>query len=150
MSKTLKNSFYAKLTYEKFLEAHHRAKNNKRKKEIYLYEMDLETNLINLINEIKEKRYKMGKYREFIVYEPKQRIIKALPYKDRIVHQWYVEEFIKPFFVKRFISNSYACIEDRGTHKAIQKLQYFMKKMKKNYPNYYIIKCDIKKYYLIF
>lgn len=147
MSKTLKNCFYDKLIYDNFLSAHYRAKKNKRKKEIYLYEMDLETNLINLMNEIVEKKYKMGKYREFIVYEPKQRIIKSLPYRDRIVHQWYIEEFIKPYYIKRFISDSYACIENKGTHKAVKKLQGFMRKMKKLYPDYYIIKCDIKKYF---
>lgn len=148
MPKTIKKQFYAKLTFDNFLKAHERAKKNKgNKKEIILYEMDLENNLINLIEEIKNGNYKIGKYREFKIYEPKMRIIKALPYKDRIVHQWYVEEFIKPMIAKKFIYDSYACIKDKGSHRAVLRLQFFMRQMKKKYNEYYIIKCDIKKYF---
>lgn len=148
MSKTIKKCFYNKLTFQKMLEAHYRAvKNKKNKKEVVLYEMDLENNIINLIDSIKNKTYHLGKYREFKVYEPKERLIKSLPYRDRIVHQWYVEEFIKPYFTKRFIKDSYACIETKGTHKAEIVLQKYMRIMKRKYGSYYILKCDIKKYF---
>ena len=148
MSKTIRNSFDSKLTYQKLLEAHYRANKGKRKKpEIIIYEMDLETNLIQLIQNIKNGTYRLGKYREFTIKDPKERVIRSLPYRDRIVHQWYVEEFIKPFFVKRFISDSYACINDRGVHMAINKLQKYMRKMKKLYGVYYVVKFDIKKFF---
>lgn len=148
MSKTLKNSFYKNLTFEKLLAAHYRAKKNKRNKmEVMKYELDLENNIINLMDDIKNHKYRIGKYREFKVYEPKMRIIKALPYKDRVVHQWYVEEFMKSFMVKRFIYDSYACIEGKGTHKASLQVQKYMRKMKNSYGDYYIIKCDIRKYF---
>lgn len=112
-----------------------------------MYELDLENNIINLIEDIKNKKYHLGKYREFKVYEPKERLIKSLPYRDRIVHQWYIEEFIKPFFTKRFIKDSYACIENRGSHKAALQTQKYMRIMKQKYGSYYILKCDIKKYF---
>ena len=148
MPKTIKNVFIKKLTFERMIEAHYRAVKGKRnKKEIINYEIDLETNITNLINNIKKNTYKQGKYREFIVYEPKQRLIKSLPYQDRIVHQWYVEEFIKDFYYKRFIKDTYACIKDRGTHKAVDNVQKYMRKMKRVNKNYYVLKCDIKKYF---
>ena len=148
MSKTIKNVFVKKLDFILFIEAHNRAKKSKMsKKEVLKFELDLETNLINLMNKIKNGSYKVGKYRSFTVYEPKERLIKSLPYCDRIVHQWYVEEFIKPFIVPRFISDTYACIEGRGTHKAVFKLQEYMRIMKKNWGKYYIVKCDIKKFF---
>lgn len=148
MSKSIKNCFYKKLTFEKLLAAHERASEGKRnKKEIILFEIDLETNLIKIINEIKNGTYKFGKYREFIVYEPKRRIIKSLPYRDRVVHQWYIEEFIKPYFYKRFINDTYACLDERGTHKAVLRLQKQMRMMKYKYGSYYVLKCDIKKYF---
>lgn len=148
MSKTIKNSFDKNLTFLKFLQAHDRAsKGKKQKKEIILFEIDLETNIIKIINSIKKKQYKTGKYREFKVYEPKERIIKSLPYQDRIIHQWYVEEFIKPYFYPRFIKDTYACLDNRGTHKAVSQLQKYMKKMKKQYGRYFVLKCDIKKFF---
>ena len=102
---------------------------------------------MNIVNSIKNNKYKIGEYHEFIVYEPKERIIKSLPFKDRIVHQWYVEEFIIPYIVPKFIKDTYACIRNRGTHKALYTTQRYMKIMKRKYQNYYILKCDIRKYF---
>ena len=55
MPKTIKNVFIKKLTFERMIEAHYRAVKGKRnKKEIINYEIDLETNITNLINNIKK------------------------------------------------------------------------------------------------
>ena len=58
---------------------------------------------------------------EFTIYEPKERKIKTLNYKDRVVICWYVENFLKPYFKPNFIEDSYACLEGKGTHKAVKK-----------------------------
>ncbi len=148
MSKTIKNCFDDKLTYINLYNAYYRiCKNRRNKSYILKFELDLETNLINIMNELKTNTYKPGKYHEFIIYEPKQRLIKALPFKDRVVHQWYIGEFIKPFIVKRFITDTYSCIENRGTHKAVLQIQKYMQKYRRINPDYYVLKCDIKKYF---
>lgn len=148
MPKKIKNLFYEKLTFEKMLEAHHRAKQHKTyKAEVIKFEINLENNLINLINQLKNGSYRLGKYFTFRVFEPKERIIQALPYRDRIVHQWYVEEFIKPFIVPRFISTSFACLSDKGTHKAVEEVQKQMRIYKRNYGDFWILKCDIHKFF---
>lgn len=148
MCKTIKKCFLERLTFENMLAAHKRAsKGKKSKKEVILFEMDLETNLIRIIDEIRNHKYKFGEYREFLVYEPKERIIKSLPYRDRVVHQWFVEEFVKPYYSKRFIKDTYACIDGKGTHLAVEKTQEYMRKMKKQYGEYYVLKCDVKKYF---
>ena len=85
MCKTIRNSFDKKLNFKNLLDAHERAsKGKKYKKEVILFEMDLETNIIKILNEIKNDIYKFGNYRKFIIYEPKERVIKSLPYRDRI------------------------------------------------------------------
>lgn len=148
MSKTIKNCFDDKLTYINLYNAYYRICKNKRNKDYILeYEIDLETNLTNLLNDLKDNKYRPGKYREFIIYEPKERLIKALPFKDRIVHQWYIQEFIKPYILKRFIIDTYSCIDNRGTHKAVDKLQKYMRITNRNNSDYYVLKCDIKKYF---
>lgn len=148
MCKTIKSCFDELLTFDKLLAAHRRASLGKRsKKEVILFDMDLETNLIRIYNDLKEEKYSFGEYREFIVYEPKMRIIKSLPYRDRVVHQWYVEEFIKPYFYPRFTQDTCACLENRGTHYAAKKTQGVMRKMKRMNPSYYVLKCDVKKYF---
>lgn len=37
------------------------------------------------MNDIISKKYKLGEYRIFFIYEPKKRVIEALPFKDRVV-----------------------------------------------------------------
>lgn len=59
MCKTIKCMFDECLTFDKLLKAHNRAsKGKKTKNEIIIFEMDLETNLIRLLKDIKHKRYK--------------------------------------------------------------------------------------------
>ena len=148
MPRTIKNCFYKKLTFDNLLAAHLRARDQKTtKKELIIFEMSLENNLVDLLNQLKTGRYRIGQYRTFYVTEPKLRKIQALPYVDRIVHQWYVEEFIKPYIVPKFIKDTYACIVDRGTHKAVDAIQHYMQVYQRNVGNYWILKCDIKKYF---
>ena len=148
MPKKIKNLFYKNLTFKKLLDAHYRARKNKAyKKDVILFEMNLENNIINLLNSIKNNNYKMGKYYDFKIFEPKERTIHSLPYRDRVVHQWYVEEFIKPYIVPKFINSSFACIVDRGTHKANNYIQHQMQIFKRNYGDFWVLKCDIRRFF---
>lgn len=82
MSKKIRNCFYKNLTFEKFVAAEKRARRHKiYKYEVITFELNLENNLINLINRLKNKTYHLGKYHQFTVTEPKERIIKALHIK---------------------------------------------------------------------
>lgn len=148
MPKKIKNCFYKNLTFEKLYEANLRARKHKVcKSEVVKFEINLENNLTNLLNKIRNHTYHLGKYYTFKVYEPKERTIKALPYVDRIVHQWYVEEFIKPNIVPKFISTTFACLKDRGTHKAALEVEKQIRICNQNNPNFWILKCDIKGFF---
>lgn len=148
MSKKIRNCFYKNLTFDKLLQAHLRARKHKTyKSELINFEINLENNLINLKHKIENGTYRVGKYHSFKVYEPKERVIKALPYVDRIVHQWYVEEFIKPYIMPKFIFQTFACIPDRGTHKAVEQVQNYMREFKRNYGDFWVLKCDIRRFF---
>ena len=75
---------------------------------------------LELEKQLKNGTYKHGDYTKFKIYEPKERIIMSSEYRDRVVHRWYVEKFIKPYFVPQFISTSYAGIEGRGMSKHLR------------------------------
>ena len=129
-------------------EAYIRARENKSNKmDVIFFGDDIEKNIVNLIKEIRSGVYKIGLYREFKVYSPKERVIKSLPFRDRVVHQWYVHQFLIPTLVPKFIYDSHACIKTKGTHKAVNRVNYFMKMAKLQYGNYYILKMDIKKFF---
>lgn len=147
-TKTIKNQFNKQLTFDNILLSHLKSKKNKsNRRELILFEFDLETNLYKIYKSLLNETYKPGKYRTFTIYEPKQRIIKSLPYKDRVVQTFYIDYFIKPYIIPRLIKDTYACIDKRGTLKAVLQTKKYMNKMKNKYGEYYIIKCDIKKYF---
>ena len=97
MPKTIKNIYDNSVSFENLLKAHKKARCGKReKKKIILFELKLEQELLELEKQLKNGTYKNGGYTKFKIYEPKERIIMASEYKDRVIHQWYVEKFIKP------------------------------------------------------
>ena len=148
MPKTIRNVYNKAVSFEKILAAHKKARRGKReKKEVIKFELNLESEILRLEKELKTGTYKTGEYKIFKIYEPKERLIMASTYADRVVHQWYVENFIKPYFVPQFIGTSYAGIDGRGMHKASKDVQKAMRKAKYKWNNYYILKMDVTKYF---
>ncbi len=47
----------------------------------------------------------------------------------------------------RFITTTYACLENRGTHKAVETVEKYLRIYKRNYGDFWILKCDIKKFF---
>ncbi len=50
------------------------------------FEYDLETNLFQLQEELRNREYQPGAYRNFYIRERKLRLISAAPFRDRVVH----------------------------------------------------------------
>ena len=117
--------------------------------EVLTFGYDPLGNLIELHNELVWKTYRIGRYREFIVREPKERLIQSLPLRDRIVQQA-LHQVIEPIFDTGFIYDSYACRKGKGTHKAMKRLKYFLcaarRKWGSDTPIHYL-HCDIRKYF---
>ena len=148
MPKTIKNVYDTAVSFEKLMSAHKKSRRGKReKRNVIKFELKLEEEILKLNEQLKNGTYKHGKYRQFKVYEPKERIINAADYKDRVVHQWYVENFITPYFVPQFITTSYAGIKGRGMHKASKDVQKAMRSANDKWNNYYILKMDVAKYF---
>ena len=148
MPKTIRNEFYKNLTYEKLMEAHIKSRKGKGyRKEIIEFNLKQEEYIMWLLEMLKTKKYKHGGYTTFFVTEPKLRKIEKSNYIDRIVHRWVVDNFLAPAFVPQFIDTSYACLKNKGMHRACLYVQNTMKHCKRIWGNYYILKMDIAKYF---
>ena len=85
------------------------AKKHKSKKQYVLdFEKNLKDNLLELTNELFERRYKPQPSVCFIVEEPKKREIFAANFRDRIVHHLYYN-YTYELFNNTFIEDSYSC-----------------------------------------
>ncbi len=129
--------------YEAYLTAR---KGKKYREEVLEFTANLEENLIEIQNELLHNTYEVGRYREFFVYEPKQRMIMALPFKDRVI-QWAIYRVVNPIFEKQFYEHSYACRVGKGTHSAANKLQSWLQMVNKKPGKWYYLKMDISKYF---
>ena len=148
MPKTIRNKFNKYLTYEKLLEAHKKSRKGKGyRKEIILFNLKQEEYILWLLEKLKSKTYKHGGYTEFYVTEPKLRKIEKSRYIDRIVHRWVVDNFLEPAFVPQFVSSSYACLKNKGMHRAALYVQNKIKHCKTIWKEYYILKMDVSKYF---
>lgn len=100
----------------------------------------LEEETDRLYKELLTKTYRHGKYRLFTIYDPKKRNIAAAPFRDRVVHHA-VHDVIEPIIDKTFIYDSYACRFGKGTHKALNRAQGFLR------ANRFCFHGDIKQYF---
>lgn len=137
------------ISFESLLAAHQKARCCKQhKKEVIEYEMHLCRNLWALHYDLMYHRYKIGEYRKFLIYDPKEREIQAISYRDRIVQHSLCDNLLIPVFEKNLINANCACRVGKGTDYAIRLLRSFMVKHYKKYgKSGYFVKLDVKKYF---
>lgn len=123
------------------------ARRRRYKGDALRFGMNLEHEILLLQKELRSGTYKPGEYRSFVRCDSKRRIIQVAPFRDRVVHHA-VCNCIAPLFETHFIHDSYACRKNRGTHKAIQRVERFIQSASENFsiPTYYM-QCDIRKYF---
>lgn len=100
----------------------------------------LEPELLHLQKELRKGRYIPGGHRYFKVYDPKERTIAVAPFRDRVVHHALVN-ILEPIYERCFIFDTYATRKAKGTHAAVSRAQYFLRK------NRWYLKADIHKYF---
>jgi RNA-directed DNA polymerase len=136
------------VTFENLEAAYRSAAKLKRyRPDVLKFTRNVEENLITLQNELIHKTYEIGRYREFYVYEPKKRLIMALPFRDRVV-QWAVYRIVEPLLDAQFIFDSYACRKGKGVQKAADRMQYWLRRLWRQHGDQvYYLKLDISKYF---
>ena len=91
------------------------------------FEFNLEENLFNLQAELCTGRYTPGAYHSFYIHDPKRRLISAAPFRDRVVHHALCA-VTAPLFERSFIDQSYANRIGKGTHRALDQAQAYLRR----------------------
>ena len=105
-----------------------------------MFFMEQEKELPLLHEQLRDGTYRHGPYHYFWIHDPKDRLVAAAPFRDRVVHHAIVR-VIEPIFEKRFIEDSYACRVGKGTHAAMRRALHFARGHR------YALKCDVQKYF---
>lgn len=129
--------------------AYYCARKNKRNTYNQLkFELNYESNLLDLRDQILERRYKPLPEIAFIVNKPVKREIFAADFRDRVVHHL-LFNYLNPVMEKYFINDCYSCRKNRGTSYGIKRMESFMSGCSDNYTkDCYILKLDIQGYFM--
>jgi len=111
---------------------------------IATFERDLGANLAALEQELLLGTYHPQPYRRFMVTEGrKPRVVVAPAFRDVVV-QHAIYAVVYPLFDSTFIHDSYGCRKGKGTHKAADQAQRFLRQSR---PDSYTLQLDIRRFY---
>jgi len=105
------------------------------------FEMNFESELLRLKEELKSHNYKPGPSICFAITDPKLREVWAADFRDRVVHHLLVG-YLEPVWEKMFVFHSYACRKLKGAHKAIRNLKKIIS------PDLYFLQVDIQSFFV--
>ena len=136
------------ISLENLLEAWKEFLNGKRsRRDVQIFERNLMGNVIALHQDLADKTYTHSPYQAFNISDPKPRNIHKAAVRDRLLHHALYRK-LYPFFDKTFITDSYSCRLNKGTHKAINRFRQFAYMESKNHTKtIWVLKCDIRKFF---
>jgi hypothetical protein len=108
--------------------------------EVRAFAVHLDAEIAALRQELLEGRCRFDRYRSFRIRDPKERVIHAAPFRDRVL-QHAVMNVCEPVFERAQVFDSYACRKGKGTRAAL----FRARELARRYPCY--LKLDVRKYF---
>ena len=126
---------------ENLMAAAHRARRGKsRKPDVEDFFHRVESEVMALHESLLSGTWRPGGYRQFIIHEPKRRLISAAPFADRVVHHALCLP-MEPALSRRFIARSFSCQVGKGTTAARECVRQLVNRHR------HVLKCDVRKFF---
>lgn len=119
----------------------------KNKKKVRNYKEHKCIYISRIYNILKNRTYEVGKYNVFTIYEPKERLIVSQNLQDKVINHLISRQILYPALIPCLINENVASLENKGTRYGIELATEFHRKCKIKYGEYYILKCDISKFF---
>ena len=98
-----------------------------------------EPRLLRLQRDLLAETYRPGRLSQFVLHDPKRRIISVAPFVDRVVHHAVID-VLEPVLDRRMVHPCFACRRGKGTHAALDHAQRLVRR------NRWFLKMDVAKY----
>lgn len=123
-------------------------KGKRHKNEVIDFSLELSKNLWQIYYDLKYEKYKLGPYFEFKIFDPKERMIQAISFLDRIVQHLVADYYLMPLLKNTFILDNVACQKGKGIDLAHKRIRKFLHAHYIKYGHQgYVVKLDIHKYF---
>jgi RNA-directed DNA polymerase len=100
----------------------------------------LDANLANLRGQLLAGTVALGCFRQFVIHDPKERIITAPCFRERVLHHA-VMNVCEPYLDRWLIDDTFACRRGKGRIAAVLRARCFAQR----FP--FFLKLDIRKYF---
>ncbi len=101
---------------------------------------NFEREILRLERQLQDGTYRPGRYVTIRVMDPKERLVSAAPFRDRVVHHALCA-VVSPIFEAGFIGNSFANRTGKGTHNAIAAYEHYRDR------HAHVLRCDVFRYF---
>ena len=105
-----------------------------------LFALDLDANLARLATDIADNTIDVGRFHQFVIRDPKERVITAPCFGERVLHHALMN-VCEPIFDRWLIADTYACRVGKGREAAVTRAHQFSQR----WPAH--LKMDIRKYF---
>ncbi len=111
------------------------------------FTQNLLLNIRELHHDLRNKTYTHGNYHHFKISDPKPRDIHKALVRDRLLHHALYRR-LYPFFDRTFMSDSYSCRNEKGTHRGFCRFSNFAYRASFGHTKtVWVLKCDVKKFF---
>ena len=112
------------------------------------FELDYVHNLVELMNEVNSRQYRIGKSICFVVRYPRYREVFAGEFRDRVIHH-YIALRLEPLFERIFCGRTYNCRKGKGQLAGVVQLAEDIREESENYTkDAYVMKVDLKGFFM--
>lgn len=94
------------------------ARGKRHRPDVIQFMGDLDKHLRQLAADILQGNVPYARYREFYIHDPKERLIHAACFEDRVLHHA-IMNLAEPIFERTLVETTYACRPDKGVHRAV-------------------------------
>ncbi len=122
---------------EAFLRA---ARGKQARADVLEFSSDWQGRLESIRAALQAETWKPGGFTRFIIHEPKERVIHAPCFGDRVVHHALVDAALADF-ERWMVSDTYACRTGRGHAAAVRRAEHHARR------NAWFLKLDVRKYF---
>lgn len=119
-------------------------KNKKRLKEFYMY---YNINIYNILTNLYKDTYKLGKYKIFLIREPKYRLIMSEDIIDKVVNHLISTYILIPSLESKLIYSNVATRKNKGSKVAYSLVKKYINELLYKNKEIYALKIDISKYF---
>ncbi len=136
------------LSIDKIMDVYRNIYSNTRHKEkLVRFELAFSCNVVSVLKQLEDRTYSHSNYSVFLINVPKYRIIMSENMKDKIVNHLISKYILIPTLSPKLIDMNVATRKGMGNKMGVYYTKKYINKLKMNYDNFYVLKCDISKYF---